>query len=257
MSIAKRRNSISGQFAARTIEMLESPAYRVMSRAGHMVISRVEVELGHHGGNDNDNLPVTKGDFVQYGIHHNAIAPAVREAEALGFLRVKRGRGGNAEHRTPSKYGLTYAHHRNSKRSPPTDEWRTIKTIEEAEQIAVAARKAKDSHAVSIGNWSAKKRKRSGTGFRQVSGTESGTENTQSPAPESGTTGSGPKPVPLSISRGGMATGADGAAEPAPLHGIGHNQGPPLDPAEQRIIEARNQRQASQARYDRLRKEQP
>lgn len=78
MSIAKRRNSISGQFAARTIEMLESPAYRVMSRAAHMVISRVEIELGHHGGNDNDNLPVTKYDFIAYGICNDAIAPAVR-----------------------------------------------------------------------------------------------------------------------------------------------------------------------------------
>jgi hypothetical protein len=36
----KRRNSISGQFAARLIEMLESPAYRALSRSGHMVISR-------------------------------------------------------------------------------------------------------------------------------------------------------------------------------------------------------------------------
>ena len=78
MSIAKRRNSISGQFAARTIEMLESPAYRVMSRAAHMVISRVEIELGHHGGNDNDNLPDTKYDFIAYGICNDAIAPAVR-----------------------------------------------------------------------------------------------------------------------------------------------------------------------------------
>jgi hypothetical protein len=36
----KRRNRISGQFAARRIEMLESPAYRVLSRSGHMVIWR-------------------------------------------------------------------------------------------------------------------------------------------------------------------------------------------------------------------------
>jgi hypothetical protein len=41
----KRRNSVSGQFAPRRIEMLESPAYRVRSRSGHMVISRIEVEL--------------------------------------------------------------------------------------------------------------------------------------------------------------------------------------------------------------------
>jgi len=232
-----------------------------------MVISRVEIELGHHGGNDNDNLPVTKGDFVQYGIYHHSIAPAVREAEALGFLRVKRGRGGNAEHRTPSKFGLTYAYHRSAKRSPPTDEWRQIKTVEEAEAIAKAARKVKDVRAVSLGKSGAKKQKRktkAGAGLQHVSGMETSTENDISrcwkPAPQV----QGWKPAPLSIFREGTATEA--SAEPAPLHGIGHNQGPPLGSAavgatptlaargaaqtdEERIAEANKQRQANQDRY--------
>jgi hypothetical protein len=63
----KRRNSINGQFAARRIEMLESPAYRVLSRSAHMVLARIEIELGHHGGNDNGRLPVTTENFVEYG----------------------------------------------------------------------------------------------------------------------------------------------------------------------------------------------
>ena len=37
------RNAISGQFAAFSIEMLESPAYRVLSRSALMVIARVEI----------------------------------------------------------------------------------------------------------------------------------------------------------------------------------------------------------------------
>ena len=45
MSVAKRRNRISGQFAARLIEMLKSPAYRALSASGHKVISRIEIEL--------------------------------------------------------------------------------------------------------------------------------------------------------------------------------------------------------------------
>jgi hypothetical protein len=32
-----------------------------------MVISRIEIELAHHGGNDNGQLPVTTDDFVEYG----------------------------------------------------------------------------------------------------------------------------------------------------------------------------------------------
>src|SRR5215470_15335736 len=79
MSIAKRRNSISGQFAARTIEMLESPAYRVLSRSAHMVISRVEIELAHHGGNDNGRLPITTEDFIAYGMDRSSVAqPSAR-----------------------------------------------------------------------------------------------------------------------------------------------------------------------------------
>jgi hypothetical protein len=96
----RRRNAISGQFAPRLIEMLESPAYRALSVSGHLVVSRIEIELGHHGGNDNGRLPVTTDDFVAYGMHRSSVAPALREAEALGFIRVtERGRAGNAEHR--------------------------------------------------------------------------------------------------------------------------------------------------------------
>src|SRR4029450_8804364 len=97
--MSKRRNRINCQFAPRPIEMLESPAYRVLSLSAHRVITRIEIELAHHGGNDNGKLPVTKQDFIDYGIHDHAVAPAIREAEALGFIRVtERGRGGNAEH---------------------------------------------------------------------------------------------------------------------------------------------------------------
>src|SRR5215510_9179311 len=132
----KRRNSINGQFAARRIEMLESPAYRVLSRSAHMVLARIEIELAHHGGNDNGRLPVTSENFVEYGMHRTSVAPALREAEALGFIRItERGHGGNAEYRSPNRFYLTYAHTRDSKKSPPSDEWRHIETLEEANQI--------------------------------------------------------------------------------------------------------------------------
>jgi hypothetical protein len=155
----KRRNSISGQFSPRLIEMLESPAYRVMSLAAHRVVSRIEIELGHHGGNDNGKLPVTTEQFVEYGMDRGSVAPAIREAEALGFIRVtQRGRGGNAEHRKPNLFYLTFSNWRDSRSEPPTNDWRKIKTIEEAEQIARAARNAKDQRAVEYGKRSARQR---------------------------------------------------------------------------------------------------
>src|SRR5262245_58958352 len=75
----KRRNKISGQFSAKLIEMLESPAWRALSLSVRRVIDRIEIELARHGGNDNGRLPVTFQDFVDYGIHLAAVAPAIRE----------------------------------------------------------------------------------------------------------------------------------------------------------------------------------
>ncbi len=218
--MAKRRNSISGQFAARLVEMLESPAYRALSLSAHRVVSRLEIELGNHGGNDNGKLPVTKQDFIAYGISNDQVAPAIREAEALGLVKVtQHGRGGNAEHRQPNHFYLTYAHGRDSKARPPTDDWRQIKTIEEAKEIARQARAACDPIAVKHGQRAAHK-------FRSRSGKpgpgpvrETRTETCKSPVRETRTTGSVRKPGLLSISRGeeqSVAEAGPAVQNPAP-----------------------------------------
>ena len=202
----KRRNSINGQFATRRIEMLESPAYRVLSRSAHMVLARIEIELAHHGGNDNGRLPVTSENFVEYGMHRTSVAPAIREAEALGFIRItERGHGGNAEYRSPNRFYLTYAHTRDSKKSPPTDEWRHIETLEEANQIARTARANKCELAVEHGKQSCRKRQqktKSGTANTPLSVPKASLETSESPVRDSGTTGSGGETEPLSIFRG-------------------------------------------------------
>ena len=72
-----RKNRIAGQFAARTIAMLESPAFQVLSLAGHRVLARIEIELAHHGGNDNGRLPVTFDHFAEYGMDRHAIGSRV------------------------------------------------------------------------------------------------------------------------------------------------------------------------------------
>ena len=64
----RRRTYIGEQFSARTVRMLESAAYRALSLSAHRVLSRIEVELGHHGGTDNGKLPVTYNDFQKYGV---------------------------------------------------------------------------------------------------------------------------------------------------------------------------------------------
>jgi len=155
----KRRKKFEGQFSGKLIEMLESPAWKVLSLSGRRVIDRIEIELAHHGGYDNGSLPVTFEDFIAYGIHHDAIAPAIRETEGLGFIRVtEHGRGGNAEYRQPNKFFLTFAYSR-TKGAEPTHDWRKIKTLEEAMVIARAARQNKSARAVEFAERRAKKQK--------------------------------------------------------------------------------------------------
>jgi hypothetical protein len=154
--------------------MLESPAMRGASLSARRVIDRIEIELGHHGGTENGKLPVTYADFVHFGIDRHAIAPAIREAIALGFVEVtKQGRAGNAEYRSPSLYRLTFRH---TDRENPTHEWRRIETIEQAHSIANAAR-----------SMAAQKQKTSG-GKRHVSVRETHTETATCPVGKTRTT---------------------------------------------------------------------
>ena len=188
--------------------MMESPAYRVLSQSAHRAISRIELELCYHGGNDNGRLPVTFDDFVEYGIDRASVAPALREGEALGFFQItERGCGGNREYRTPNKFYLTFAYGRESRAKPPTDEWRKIKTVEDAKAIARAARAAKDQRAVAHGKKHAEKRtekqKPPGAGKSYVSILRTRTEIENGAVREPHTTGSPVKPIPHSISRVG------------------------------------------------------
>jgi hypothetical protein len=120
--------------------MLESPAYRALTLSEHRILSRLEIELAHHGGADNGQLPATYDDFEQYGVHRHAIGPGLRALVALGFIEItEAGRAGNAEWRRANLFRLTF---RKTKLLNETYEWLRIETIEEAEVIADAARKA-------------------------------------------------------------------------------------------------------------------
>jgi hypothetical protein len=133
-----RRTKIGGQFAPRTIEMLESPAFRVLSLSARRILDRLEIELAHHGGQDNGKLPVTYEHFHEYGIHRHAIGPGIGECIALGFVEITEpGRAGNAEFRAPNLFRLTY---KNTRVEGPTDDWRRIENVNDAKAIARAAR---------------------------------------------------------------------------------------------------------------------
>jgi hypothetical protein len=137
--MAARKNKIGGQFAARLIEMMESPAYRVLSLSAHRVLSRIEIEWAHHGGQDNGQLPVTFDNFYAYGIRRSSIGPALAELETLGFIVItEHGKMCHAaEYRRPNKFLLTSRP--SQKGADPLHKWRRFKTIEEAQAALVAA----------------------------------------------------------------------------------------------------------------------
>lgn len=195
-----RRTVIDGQFAWRLIEMLESPAYQVLSKSGHRVLARLEIELAHHGGNDNGRLPVTFENFQNYGIDRHAIAPAIRECEALGFVETtEHGRAGNAEFRSPNKFRLTYRH---TEHAAPTDDWRRVSSLEEAQKLAHRARRTSPERQNPSG------------GKHLRSKTRSHTDNGESPVGKIGPTVIPEKSPLLSISR--VAASNEGGSRSAP-----------------------------------------
>ena len=189
-----RRNKITGQWAWLPREALESPAYRALSLSGHRVLARIQLEHLAHAGKENGKLPVTFLDFEEYGIHRSAIAPAIREAEALGFIRITReGRSGNGEWRIPNMFAL--AHLPTTDDPKPSESWKRIKTTEDAEMIAKTARNA------------VPKKQKATHGKRTSVTPGKRTSEGHSPLMDS-VPQSAPETVPLSISRAVSAAGA-------------------------------------------------
>jgi hypothetical protein len=141
--------------------MMDSPAYRIMSLSCHRFISRLEIEFEkthHRNPFKNGEIVCTTDQFTGYGINRNQIAPARREAIALGFVRVTRpGSAGNSEYRQSAQYLLTYR--AAGSNAVVENGWSRIQTLEEAEAVAKAAREGKaDPRASEFGRRGAKAR---------------------------------------------------------------------------------------------------
>jgi hypothetical protein len=118
-----------GGFVPHTRDLIESAAMQVLSSDGLKVLQRIELEHLRHGGRDNGRLVVPYGDFIAYGIRHpRTISRGLKEAEALGLIEIRRGRGGRGNAH-PNLYRLTYLPAGNR---GPTDEWRQFATLAEA-----------------------------------------------------------------------------------------------------------------------------
>jgi hypothetical protein len=124
--------------------MKESPAWKELSLNARRALDRIEIEFGRKKGKPeaNGELIVTYENFVDYGICRRLVRPAINEVVALGFVRVTReGVAGNADECQATQFLITYQH--NGSAQYLEDGWKRIKTDEEAEAIAKAARKRK------------------------------------------------------------------------------------------------------------------
>jgi hypothetical protein len=180
--------------------MMESPAWKALSLSARRVLDRIEIEFGRHKGRPESNgeLVVTYEDFVEYGITRRLVRPALNEVIALGFVRVTReGVAGNADQRQSTMYLITYQHAGSAQYLE--DNWKRIKSDEEAEALAKAARKRK-------GNLRARELGRKGA----AAAAASRRAKNAIPVPQSV-----PTPVSQSVPQTGQ-NGTFGAAFPVP-----------------------------------------
>jgi hypothetical protein len=135
------RKTIPGDFVARLVEMLDSPAWRTLSLSARRLLDCLDIENRRHGAKINGKLIVTFEQLRGYGMDRHAIAPAIREAVALGFVKITRqGCAGNADQRQPTQYRLTY-HPAEGVPGYGSNEWRSVASSEEANRIAAEARR--------------------------------------------------------------------------------------------------------------------
>jgi hypothetical protein len=88
-------------------DMLESDAWRSMTRAERLVLDRIVLEHMAHGGAENGNLPVTHEDFIKFGVSKNAVAEAIKGVSGRGLaIIIRQGRSSKGCTRWPTHFAL-------------------------------------------------------------------------------------------------------------------------------------------------------
>jgi hypothetical protein len=149
---------IKGAFIPHRRAMLESPAWRALPEQGRKVLDRIEIEYLRRSGTENGHVVVTYANFTDYtDLYPRDIACGIKAAEVLGFLRIGRGCGGNADFKAPNTYTLTYMSIREQE---PTDDWQKIHSLDDAKEKLAAVRKSRG-----ISRWLSQKLQRAGPGI--------------------------------------------------------------------------------------------
>ena len=85
-----------------TRQLLESDAWRSMSRAARLVVDRIMIEHMAHAGTENGNLVVTYADFVKFGVRRESLPAAIADAARL-IIITEKGRASTGPDRWPKR----------------------------------------------------------------------------------------------------------------------------------------------------------
>jgi hypothetical protein len=90
-------------------KLIESRAYRSLSRYAFLALTRLEAEHCAHAGKENGWLIVTYDQFAKWGVPRKWIKPALTELVDVKLLVIEReGRAAKLGHGVPALYRLTY-----------------------------------------------------------------------------------------------------------------------------------------------------
>jgi hypothetical protein len=111
-------------------DLLISPAWLAMSDQCRKLIDGLMTEHADHGGLENGNLKAPYDTLQARGMRRGNILNAILEAKALGIVDPTRGVRSYGSRKAPSLYRLTWLGTPDG--LTPTNEWKGIKTEEEA-----------------------------------------------------------------------------------------------------------------------------
>jgi hypothetical protein len=119
--------------------LLTSPAWSVLNIHERRAFDRIMVEHQTKSGFVNDGLPVTKRDFVKFGVQPKHVAGSLRVLRELGIIECTRNMGGSLSGRTPNMWRPTFLP-RTPTSNDATHDYLKITTSEQAKHIAEAYR---------------------------------------------------------------------------------------------------------------------
>jgi hypothetical protein len=111
-------------------DLLNSHAWLAMPDQSRRLIDALMAEHADHGGLENGNLKAPYDMLESRGMRRGNILRAILVAEALGIIDVVRGVRSYGSRKGPSIYRLTWLGTADG--LTPTNEWKSIKTEEEA-----------------------------------------------------------------------------------------------------------------------------